>query len=120
MSAELEGTWRPLYAELDGEEAPVEVLQQTEIELTAGKYTVRFGGIAADHGTFELDPGGPPAQLTLRGVTGPNAGRTIPCIFKFIDGTLMICYGLSGTRPAKFQTLPGGQLYLVTYSRTPV
>ena len=113
MSHSLEGLWQPLYAEFDGEEAPLEVLKQTEVELAGGKYTVRFGGVAADHGTFEIDESG----LMLRGTAGPNEGRTIPCLFKFIDDTLMICYGLGGVRPKKFGTAPGGQLYLVTYAR---
>ncbi len=112
-SHSIEGLWQPLYAELDGEEPPCEVLQQTEVELAGGKYFVRFGGEVADQGTFELDVAG----LTLRGTEGPNAGRVIPCIFKFIDDTLMICYGLGGTRPLKFTTTAGTQLYLVTYRR---
>jgi uncharacterized protein (TIGR03067 family) len=109
----LDGLWQPLYAELDGEEAPVEVLQQTEVELMEGKYCVRFGGVVADEGFCETDEAG----LTLRGTAGPNAGRIIPCIFKFIDDTLMICYGLDGTRPFRFATAVGAQRYLVTYAR---
>jgi uncharacterized protein (TIGR03067 family) len=112
----LEGRWQPLYAELDGEQAPQEVLQQTELEFAAGIYTVRFGGTAADTGSFAVDAEAN-HQLTLHGAIGPNAGRTIPCLFKFIDGTLMICFGFGGTRPDNFRTAPGTQRYLVTYSR---
>ena len=113
MNGPLEGVWQPLYAELDGQEAPVEVLQQTELEIRAGRYAVRYGGITADTGLCTVDPAG----LTLRGEAGPNEGRVIPCLFKFIDDTLMICYGLSGARPLRFGTSAGGQLYLVTYQR---
>jgi len=109
----LEGIWQPLYAELGGEEAPKEVLERMEVELAAGKYAVRFGGEVADHGTFTVDQAG----LTLVGVEGPNAGRTIPCIFKFTDDLLSICYGLGGTRPAKYRTGNDPQLYLVNYTR---
>jgi uncharacterized protein (TIGR03067 family) len=109
----LEGIWQPVYAELDGLEAPRMVLEKMEVELAAGKYTVRFGGEAADHGTYEIDAVG----LTLLGATGPNAGRTIPCIFKFAGGVLSICYGLGGERPLKFATGSGQQLYLVNYHR---
>lgn len=111
----LTGRWQPLYAELDGEQAPLEVLQQTEFELTADTYTMRFGGVAADTGKLETET--TPHHLTLRGTAGPNAGRTIPCLFRFIEDTLMICYGLGGTRPPNFRTAPGAQLYLVTYRR---
>lgn len=118
MNESLDGLWQPLYAELDGERAPAEVLQQTEFEVRGGTYAVRFGQITADTGAFfvETDVA---HHCTLRGTAGPNAGRTIPCLFKFIDDTLMICYGLGGTRPANFRTAPGTQLYLATYRRKP-
>jgi uncharacterized protein (TIGR03067 family) len=111
-----EGHWQPLYAELDGEEAPMEVLEQTELELKAGAYTVRFGGIAADQGTYAVETDAP-NHMTLRGTAGPNAWRTIPCLFKFVDDTLIICYGLSGVRPKNFRTAPSARIYLVTYRR---
>lgn len=111
----LPGRWQPLYAELDGEQAPAEVLAQTEFEFTADTYTVRFGRVASDTGTYTVES--TPHHLSLHGAIGPNAGRTIPCLYKFIEDTLMICYGLSGTRPKNFRTAPGAQLYLVTYRR---
>ena len=116
MNPALEGRWQPLYAELDGEQAPAEVLQQTEFELNAGIYTVRFGRIAADTGSFTVDADAD-HHLTLHGAVGPNAGRTIPCLFKFVDDTLMICFGLGGDRPRNFRTAPGAHLYLCTYRR---
>ncbi len=112
----LEGCWQQLYAELEGQPAPVEVLHQTEFEIRGGHYFVRFGRVTADTGALfvETDAG---HHLTLRGTAGPNAGRTIPCLFKFIDDTLMICFGLGGTRPPNFRTAPDSQLYLCTYRR---
>jgi uncharacterized protein (TIGR03067 family) len=109
----LEGIWQPVYAEHDGEETPRMVLEKMEVELAGGKYTVRFGGVATDHGTYTVNADG----LTLIGATGPNAGRTIPCIFKFAGGMLSICYGLGGTRPQKHATAKGQQLYLANYHR---
>jgi uncharacterized protein (TIGR03067 family) len=109
----LEGTWQPVYAELDGEEAPRMALEKMELQLSGGKYTVLFGGEAYDHGTCEVSADG----LTLCGIRGPNAGRTIPSIFKFSGDVLSICYGLSGKRPVKFATGSGQQIYLVNYQR---
>ena len=110
---DLEGIWQPLYAELGGEEAPKMMLDKMEVELADGKYTVRFGGVASDHGTFAVDEAG----LTLVGINGPNAGRTIPCLYKFVGETLSICYGLGGKRPEKHHTGKDPQLYLVNYTR---
>lgn len=115
MSATPEGRWRPVQAELDGEAAPMEVLERTEVEFAAGRYAVRFGHLTADEGTFALDPA--PGHFTLRGTQGPNAGRTIPCLFAFAGADLRVCYGLEGERPAAFATQAGSGLYLVTYRR---
>lgn len=116
MPTPLEGLWQPLYAELDGERAPREVLEQTEFEIRGGTYFVRFGRVTADTGAF-LTEDDTAHHFTLRGTAGPNAGRTIPCLFRFVDDTLMICFGLGGTRPPNFRTAPDSGLYLCTYRR---
>jgi uncharacterized protein (TIGR03067 family) len=109
----LDGLWQPVYAEMDGEEAPKMLLDKMEIELTGGEYAVRFGGITADQGTYQVDADG----LTLFGMTGPNAGRTIPCLYRFSGSILSVCYGLSGTRPDNFKTAKDQQRYLAKYQR---
>ena len=48
-----EGIWQPLYAELDGEEAPKMMLDKMELELTGGEYAVRFGGVTAAQTTMK-------------------------------------------------------------------
>ena len=115
MNGTLEGLWQPVEAELNGEPAPAMMLDKMEVELAGGSYFVRFGGVAADHGTYEVGPDG----LTLKGVAGPNAGRAIPCIFKFVEGRLVVCYGLGGVRPENFSAAAGAQTYLATYARKP-
>jgi uncharacterized protein (TIGR03067 family) len=114
MNDSLEGIWQPLYAELGGEEAPKMMLEKMEIELSDGKYAVRFGGLTADQGTYTIDAAG---HLSLHGVAGPNAGRTIPGLFRFAGGALSICYGLGGVRPETFATGQDPELYLVNYQR---
>lgn len=109
----LEGLWQPVYAEFEGAEAPKMMLDKMELELTNGEYAVRFGGTTADQGTYTVDEKG----LTLHGMIGPNAGRSIPSLYKFSGEMLSICYGLSGTRPAKYSTAADTQLYLVNYQR---
>ena len=90
------------------------MLDKMEIELLNGEYAVRFGSVTADQGTYTLDAEG---HLTLAGMIGPNAGKTIPGIYKFAGDQLSICYGLGGSRPKKFATKNGEQLYLVNYQR---
>lgn len=114
MNHSLTGIWQPRYAELGGEEAPKMMLDKMDLELVDGQYTVRFGGEIYDQGGYTVDAEG---HLTLNGTSGPNAGRSIPGLFKFAGDALSICYGLSGTRPEKFSTGKDPQLYLVNYTR---
>ena len=113
MATSLKGIWQPTAAELGGEEAPAMVLTRMELEFTAETYTVRFGGVAADQGRYVVDDGG----ITLTGVTGPNEGRTIPCLVRLDENGLTICFGLGGVRPTAFATAGDPQRYLVSYRR---
>ena len=59
----------------------------------------------------------PPATFILLGAKGPNAGRTIPCIYQLAGNRLRVCYGLDGTTPTAFATTAGSPHYLATYRR---
>lgn len=113
----LDGTWELVRAELDGAAAPQLIVAKTEMELVAGAYLVRFDGQVMDRGTFGVGAAGAENTLVLQGAAGPNAGRTIPCIFQLVGDRLRICYGLGGMVPAEFKTAAGQQRYLATYRR---
>ena len=117
-SSVLDGFWQMVRAELDGEQAPELVAQRTELELRNEVYFVRFDEQIIDRGVFETTTNGELKSLTLRGESGPNAGRTIPCIYQHVGDRLRICYGLSGAAPAGFTTTGLRQCYLATYRRS--
>lgn len=113
----IDGTWQLIRAELDGEAAPELVVTQTVLALAAGAYEVRFAGEIADRGSFELCETAEANSIILRGTDGPNAGRSIPCIYQLAGGRLRICYGLDGVAPTQFATSTGQQRYLAIYRR---
>ena len=116
-SADLAGHWQIVSAELAGEKMPDLVAHKIEVDLARGTYTVRFGGEISDHGTFVLGPHPTAKAITLKGVAGTNAGRTIPAIYRFEGEHLHICYGLDGAAPGAFATKPGTAHFLATYRR---
>jgi len=113
----LDGHWIMVRAEMGGQRAPELILQQTRMHLTAGRYTVRFDGTITDHGTFEVEETFGSPSLILRGLEGPNAGRTIPCLFQQVGDRMRICYGLDGIAPTAFTAAAGEERYLATYRR---
>jgi uncharacterized protein (TIGR03067 family) len=113
----IKGTWTPAKAELAGNPMPDTLLKTIILKLDHGNYDVSVAG-HPDKGTYTLEPSSKPKAITIKGTEGPNKGKTIPAIYELKGDSLRICYDLSGaTRPAKFKTVPGTQLYLVTYER---
>ena len=111
----LVGHWGPVTAELGGKDFPVANFDGGTLMLTADRYD-----FAGDNGTYELLPGGPPAQMDIHGQVGPNAGRNIPVIYLLAGDQLTICYQLaSGERPTDFTSPAGSKILLVRYKRLP-
>jgi len=117
MSEALHGTWEMVRAESGGEPSSDLLALRVELQLTADTYHVHFAGELADQGTYRRATDGPHATLVLVGAKGPNAGRTIPCIYQLVGDRLRVCYGLDGTTPTAFATTAGSAHYLATYRR---
>lgn len=113
----MQGSWKPVAAELGGKPFPDEVLKTMKLVLTDGKYTVTVGE-QTDEGTVKLDPAKAPRAMDVVGTRGPNRGKTILAIYELTDTTLRVCYDLSGkARPKEFKTQADTPLFLVEYKR---
>jgi uncharacterized protein (TIGR03067 family) len=109
----IDGIWQSTSAEMSGKTMPDAVVKTMKLELKDGKYTV-----GNDSGTVSVDPGKKPKEMEVKGVQGPNKGKTFLCIYELDGDTMRICYDLSGkSRPKEFKTTEGTQLFLVTYKR---
>jgi uncharacterized protein (TIGR03067 family) len=115
----LQGVWKPFKAEAGGQALPDAVVKTITLKLDKGRYEVTFtGDPKVDQGTTTLDTKSKPKGITIKGVKGPNAGKTIPAIYELKGDTLRVCYDLSGAkRPTAFKTTAGTQLALMTYKR---
>ena len=116
-TAPLHGIWEMVRAESGGEPSTDLLALRVELHLTADTYHVHFAGELADQGTYTRAPSDTPhAAIILLGAKGPNASRTIPCIYQLVGHRLRVCYGLDGTIPTEFATA-GTEHYLATYRR---
>jgi uncharacterized protein (TIGR03067 family) len=114
---ELHGIWEMVRAESGGEPSTDLLGLRVELHLTFDTYHVHFAGELADQGTYARAGDQPHASLVLLGAKGPNAGRTIPCIYQLVGNRLRVCYGLDGSTPTAFATTSGSSHYLATYRR---
>jgi uncharacterized protein (TIGR03067 family) len=113
----VEGTWKPVSAELAGKPFPDEVLKNMKLVISDGKYTVTIGE-QSDEGTLKVDPAKKPQAMTITGTKGPNKDKKILAIYELKDNSLRICYDLSGeAHPKEFKTKPDSKLFLVEYKR---
>ena len=111
----LTGRWQMIRAELAGEAAPEIVTSRMILEIGAGTYAVSYADQISDSGTWE--PGTAEGTLILRGRSGPNSGRRIPCLYQQAGDRLRICYGLDGIAPVDFATTGLAGRYTATYRR---
>ena len=109
----LHGNWRPIRAELDGEEAPAMALERMELRLAHDGYTVNFADAIYDKGRLIVTA----TTLTLIGQHGEQDGRVILAQYQLVGDRLRICYGLDGVEPVEFKTSANSRRYLVTYRR---
>ena len=110
----IEGTWAIASTTLGGQELPLAAFQNSPLRLAGGRYVFQN-----DSGEYSVIPDAVPTAIDVRGRQGPNAGKTIPAIFKLQGDTLTICYDLScKARPKDFRSEAGTQLFLARYTRT--
>jgi uncharacterized protein (TIGR03067 family) len=115
--AEMNGTWLPSEAELDGEKLPEKLIKSIKLVVKDEKYTVTVGE-QVDEGTVTLDLESDPTGMEIKGTKGPNEGKTIPAIYELKDDVLKVCYNLEGKdRPKEFKTTAGSKFYMVTYKK---
>ena len=113
----MQGTWKPVTAELAGKPYPDKILKTMKLVVTDDKYTVTVGE-EKDEGTVKLDSAKKPPAMDIVSTKGPNQGKKIPAIYELTDTTLRVCYDLTGkARPKEFKTQADTQLFLVEYKR---
>jgi uncharacterized protein (TIGR03067 family) len=114
--SKIDGTWLLKTAELGGKKLPEQPGVTVKLTLKKGEYEVQAE--SPDRGTVTYDESTKPKEMDIKGVEGPNKGKTILAIYELSGDKLTICYDLSGkSRPTEFKTLPKSRLFLVTYER---
>jgi uncharacterized protein (TIGR03067 family) len=114
--AKTDGTWVASEAEMSGKKWPKKAFANLKLTLKEGEYEVVAE--SPDKGTVTYNKAADPKEMDIKGVEGPNKGKTVLAIYELKDDKLTICYDLSGkSRPTEFKTQPKTKLFLVTYER---
>jgi len=117
-SRDMAGRWSASKAELSGAKLADELRESLRLVVENGRCTVTTSR-ETEQGTLVLNTAHKPKAMDITGTDGPNKGKRILAIYELSDDTLRICCDLAGqARPVEFKTSQGGQLFLVTYTRT--
>jgi uncharacterized protein (TIGR03067 family) len=112
----LQGTWKPISAELGGRAMPPAAIEAITLKMKDLNYEVSVKGEGTDRGFTKLLPNTTPKAMDITSTNGANNGKTFSAIYEINGEKLRICYNLAGTnRPAVFKTVTNTALYLVTY-----
>ena len=116
----LQGTWRTVSVELEGEVVPEEVFKDDRLIIEGDAYRWVRGDRTLERGTMRLDPTKAPASVDFSIREGEDAGRSQPGIYKFEGETWTLCVSRPGSdeRPTEFVTKPGSGRSLSVWRRT--
>jgi uncharacterized protein (TIGR03067 family) len=101
-SAKFQGTWRFDSFVARGKNIAKESREKMTVKFDEDRFTLRNDGTFAAAGTWKLDAGKKPMEITLVYTEGDNNGNTLSCIYRWDDEDLVMCEG--NPRPNKFES----------------
>jgi uncharacterized protein (TIGR03067 family) len=102
----LQGNWIITAVEISGEKVPPANLGMVKTRFKDKSYTQTVAGAEVETGTYALDPSKDPKTIDMKILTGNDAGKDQPGIYKFDGELLVLCMAQPGekTRPGSFET----------------
>jgi uncharacterized protein (TIGR03067 family) len=119
----LQGRWKPIYQEVDGQMVPPAEFATTVVELNGNEFKVEKHGTVEYDGLFTIDPLTSPMEISLiykKSSKPIFLGGPRPGLFQLEGDTLKWCFGPIGLpRPKGLNTFPGSESVLSIYQKDP-
>lgn len=115
----IEGTWRAVSIEVNGNAVPAGDLAKITVENGRdGEWTLMVDGQELAEGTSTIDPTVTPKTIDFKVTKGNDAGRETYGIYELTGDTRKICYAEPGRqRPADFSAPAGSGRTLAVFER---
>ncbi len=119
-SASVQGRWKMKSGLFNGTDLPASMVDSTYLRIDGENYDVDVGG-NPDKGTLTSDMTTSPYKMTIKGVEGANAGKTLLAIFEMPNAnTLRICYDLTGIDfPKDYESTTENGFFSAVYELQP-
>lgn len=118
--AALQGTWKVVAAEDNGEKVPATEIKDLFLTFRADAIEIREGGKVAEKFAYLLDPTKKPKEIDLTYTAGPKKGTTDRGIYQIDGDMLRICIQTNkdNARPRDFAAPVNSRNSLVTMQRS--
>jgi uncharacterized protein (TIGR03067 family) len=121
QGTELEGSWRAVYSELNGEMTAVAHFSGIVITFQGHKFEIEVNGVVEHSGTYSTNLKSSPAQITYvyEKSTFYELGKPRVGIFQVTNSTFKDCLGAIGAHaPASFNTTLKSDLVMTVHQRS--
>ena len=115
----IEGTWRIVALEINGEKSSEEDSKKlTVVNGSDGTWSLRSEGNEVSKGTSTIAPTKKPKTIDLTPTEGGGKDKAHLGIYELGERTRKLCFAPPGKdRPTKFSSTPGSEHILVTFER---
>jgi uncharacterized protein (TIGR03067 family) len=114
--ARLQGTWRVVEVEENGQKAPADKLRDAKLTVTVegNKHTLKYGDKSVGPATITIDPTTKPKRYDMTDPEGPMKGQVLQGIYELEGDTWKFCQDKTGKgRPTEFAGKAGSGWVLV-------
>ncbi|MBN9119471.1 MAG: TIGR03067 domain-containing protein [Planctomycetes bacterium] len=114
----LQGTWKVVAAEQDGD--PLDRIVGGTLTIKDNNFTIKTAGGTELKGDLTLDPAKAPKHINLVHQDGPLKDKTWQGIYELKGDTIKLCYAEADSekdRPTEFKTLKKSRLLLIELKR---
>jgi len=120
-SESIQGTWKIVGMESDGNPVPEEGFKQVQFVFVGEKFRIidKSGEHETIEAAFKLDPTKNPTTLDPTFLNSPLKGKKVPCIYELKGDDLKLAWPEPGKedRPTEFKTAPGSDVALYVLKR---
>ena len=116
----IQGTWKIVMLEADGEQAPAEIVATVKLVFKDDKLTFTPGEPGFTNYTYKLDPTAKPATFDFEHTEGAFKGKVWKGIYAVDGDTLTTCDNgpdPDKARPTAFEAKRGSGYILITFQR---
>ena len=115
----IEGTWRVVALEVDGNKSPDEDAKKIAVvNGPDGTWTLFSDGKEVGKGTNSFDPTKTPKTIDFTQTEGEGKGNSFLGVYELGANTRKLCFAPPGKdRPREFISMPGTDHILVTFER---